>query len=102
MSRIAVLPARFFSFSRQRLYFAAALCLSGSLLTGAEEPPVIAALRQRAEVGDPEAITALADAFANGDGVVKNHAQAFRYCNQAASLGDASALFSVAVMMETG
>lgn len=102
MSRIADSSARFFSSSRQPLYLAAALCLSGSLLSGAEEPPVITALRQRVEVGDPEAMTALADAFANGDGVAKNQAQAFRYYNQAAALGDASALFSVAVMMETG
>jgi TPR repeat protein len=63
---------------------------------------VIDALGQRAESGDAEAIMALGDAYATGEGVVQDRREAFRQFSRAAALGHAPALFKVGSMIENG
>jgi len=62
----------------------------------------VSAVRTRADQGDPEALNGLANAYANGQGVIQNLAEAIRYYQQAAERGHAPAQFNLGMMHELG
>lgn len=67
------------------------------------DPASRAALyRQGAEAGDAGAMSSLAFALANGDGVAKDDAQALQWATKAAGRGDASAMRLLGVLWDAG
>ena len=62
----------------------------------------IESLRTRAAQGEPEALNALGSAYANGQGVPQNHADALSLYQQAADRGLASAWFNLGMSHELG
>ena len=59
----------------------------------------VAELRQRADAGDAEALNALGNAYANGQGVEQDFAAAARYYSLAASRGYAPAQFNLGLTL---
>ena len=70
----------------------------GRLQAQAEIGPLLA----RAGQGDPDAVNALANAYAQGKGVPQDMAEALRLYRQAADRGSASAQFNLGMMYELG
>ena len=62
----------------------------------------LATLQARAAAGEPEALNALGNAYANGQGVPQNTAEALKCYKQAADRGFAPALFNLGMMHELG
>ncbi|MBC7367261.1 MAG: SEL1-like repeat protein [Undibacterium sp.] len=93
----------FFLTPRQRALLAAALLALGPVLppTRAQAPDP-SALRSRAESGDPDALNALGNAYANGQGVAQDYSEAVRLYELAAAKGHAPALFNLGMMSELG
>jgi TPR repeat protein len=84
---------------------AALLSLGPGLpIARAQAPAAVdpATLRSRAEAGEPDALNALANAFANGAGVPQNLTEAVRLYELAAAKGHAPALFNLGMMSELG
>lgn len=82
-------PREFFLSPRQRALLAAALLYLGPshAVSRAQAPVAVdpAVLRDRAQAGDPDALNALANAFANGAGVPQNLAESVRLYELAAA-----------------
>jgi TPR repeat protein len=82
-------PSEFFLSPRQRALLAVALLSLGPwhLVSRAQTPVAVdpASLNDRVQAGDPDAINALANAFANGAGVPENLAEAVRLYELAAA-----------------
>ena len=95
-------PREFFLSPRQRALLVAALLSLGPLhsVSRAQTPVAVdpASLNDRVQAGDPDAINALANAFANGAGVPENLAEAVRLYELAAANGHAPALFNLGMM----
>lgn len=81
---------------------AAALLAWAPVSSGLRGQVDLAAVRTRADQGDPEALNALGNAFANGAGVPQNHAEALRLYQVAAGRGLAAAHFNLGMMYELG
>lgn len=77
---------------------------SGLPIARAQAPAAVdpATLRSRAEAGEPDALNALANVFANGSGVPQNLTEAVRLYELAAAKGHAPALFNLGMMSELG
>jgi TPR repeat protein len=65
-------------------------------------PQDIVALKARAETGDTKAQVGLGVAYAHGDGVTANEAEAVEWFRKAAEKGDAAGEYSLAEMYLTG
>ncbi len=98
-------PRILLPFGRRR--GAGAAALAGLLLAilppglcGADDP--LPAIRARAERGDPEALNALANAYANGDGITQNYPEAIRLYERAAGAGLAVAHFNLGLLYDLG
>ncbi len=96
----------FFLSVRQRARLAAALAVLGAtfpaVCSRAAASGDLAALRAQAETGNPDALNALADAFAGGVGVAQNFPEAIRLYELAAAKGHAPAFFNLGLMSELG
>jgi len=62
----------------------------------------IAALKKRAEAGDPKAQVQLGTAYASGDGVTEDDAEAVKWFGKAADQGDAAGEYFLGEMYATG
>ena len=96
------LSASFTLTVKQRALLAAALVALGPAVWPVRAQGDVAAVRTRADQGDPEALNSLANAYANGQGVIQNLAEAIRYYQQAAERGHAPAQFNLGMMHELG
>ena len=96
-------PTRGLSISRKnRALLAAALIAVGPVDSPVRAQVDLTAVRTRAEQGDPEALNALGNAFANGQGVPQSMADAIRLYQQAADRGLAAAQFNLGMLYELG
>ena len=64
--------------------------------------PEVVALQRRAESGEPEAVNALANAYAYGQGVAQNYDEAIRLYRIASDRGLAAAQFNLGLLYELG
>src|SRR5690606_27343416 len=87
---------------RYRALWTAALLGLGICVGMASAQVDIEAVRTRAGRGEPEALNALGNAYANGVGVPKDDATAIRYYEEAAQRGFAPASFNLGMMRELG
>ena len=94
--------ANFTLTKKQRALLAAALVALSSSAWPAHAQTDLATVRTRAEQGDPEALNALANAYANGQGVAQNIPEAIRLYQLAADRGLAPAQFNLGMMHELG
>jgi len=62
----------------------------------------VASLKKRAEAGDPKAQVHLGTAYASGDGVTEDDAEAVKWFGKAAGQGDAGGEYSLGEMYLTG
>jgi TPR repeat protein len=62
----------------------------------------IAALKKRAEAGDPKAQVQLGTAYASGDGVTEDDAEAVKWFRRAADQADAAGEYFLGEMYATG
>jgi TPR repeat protein len=87
-----------------RTLIALAILVSSSLAlpTTALPQHEIQELRKRAEAGDPKAQVELGIAYASGDGVTGDDAEAVKWFRKAAEKGDASGEYSLAEMLLLG
>jgi TPR repeat protein len=94
----------FSSFCRRfRLQFVLTALLAGPTApVGGAEGTDIAALKAQAEGGNPEALNALGNAYANGEGVAQDFAASMRCYRAAAAKGYAPAEFNLGMMYELG
>jgi TPR repeat protein/chromosome segregation ATPase len=86
----------------QRALITAALLALGPVFPAAQAQVDPVVLRTRAEAGDPDALNALGNAYANGQGVAQDYAEAVRLYELAAARGHAPALFNLGMMSELG
>jgi len=84
------------------LLLAAALVGFGPIMQPLPAQGDPAALRALADSGDPEALNSVGSAFANGQGVAQDLAEALRYCRQAAERGHGAAQFNLGMAHELG
>ena len=92
-----------FTISRKnRALLTAAFLALGHVAPSSRAQVDIGTIRSRAEQGDPEAINALANAYANGQGVAQNLPEALKLYRQAADRGLAAAQFNLGMMHELG
>lgn len=87
---------------KNRALLAAALVALGTTQPQLRAQTDLTAVRARAEQGDPEALNALGNAYANGQGVPQSFAEALRCYQQAADRGLAAAQFNLGMMHELG
>ncbi|MDO8544331.1 MAG: LysM peptidoglycan-binding domain-containing protein [Opitutaceae bacterium] len=87
---------------RNRALLTAALVALGTVSPVVRAQADLATIRARAEQGEPEALNALGNAYANGAGVPQDFAQALRCYQQAAERGLAPAHFNLGMMHELG
>ena len=93
----------FFRLSRkQRAILATAFVAFGPSASLTRGQTDIGAVRTRAEQGDPEALNALGNAYANEPGAAQNLAEAIALYQRAADRGLASANFNLGIMHELG
>ena len=92
----------FFPKPRQRALLSAALLALGPALPVLRAQTDPAAVRAFAQAGDPDALNALGNAYANGQGVAQDFAEAVRLYELAAARGHAPALFNLGMMSELG
>ncbi len=102
MRNPAASSANFTLTQKQRAILAAALVALGPAVWPVRAQADLAAVRTRAEQGDPEALNSLANAFANGQGVAQNLPEAIRLYQLAADRGLAPAQFNLGMMHELG
>lgn len=81
---------------------AAALIAFGLSAAPAIAQVDLATIRARADQGDPEALNALGNLYANGQGVTRSLPEALRYYRLSADKGFAPALFNLGMMHELG
>ncbi|MSU25007.1 MAG: sel1 repeat family protein [Opitutus sp.] len=87
---------------KHRALLAAALLALGPGVFPARAQIDLATLRTRADQGDPDALNALGNAYASGQGVPANLAEAIRLYQQAGAAGSAPALFNLGMLHELG
>ena len=102
MRKPAASSANFLTSKKPRALFAAAFLAFGFAGRPAHAQVDLAALRAKADQDDPEALNALANAYANGQGVAQNLPEALRLYQRAADRGHAPAQFNLGMMNELG
>lgn len=88
--------------NKQRALLAAAFLTLGPIAASISAQTDLATIRAAADRGEPDAMNALANAYANGQGVPVNVAEALHYYQLAAGRGLAPAQFNVGMMYELG
>lgn len=102
MSSAAAPSLSFFLIAKQRLWLAAVWFSLGLGVPRVGAEIGLPELRSRAESGDADALNALGQIYANGQGVPQDYAQAIGCFRQAVARGHAAAQFNLGVMVEHG